>query len=148
MQWDEKQFSELTGQPHPDITRYLDTRHLPAPKSIAPAHLPVQAQNKGLDATTALIVRVGPPVVALTALASIMALIGAVVSAVIGAACLFISEHAMVIGGGALALCAAVGALAGLGGSSSKSSDANQPPPNDGGKYEWYQEQRQGWRKV
>ena len=22
------------------------------------------------------------------------------------------------------------------------------PPPNDGGKYEWYQEQRQGWRKL
>jgi len=31
-QWDEHQYSQLTGQPHPDIERYLQTRHLASPK--------------------------------------------------------------------------------------------------------------------
>ena len=141
MQWDEKHYSELTGQPHPDITRYLDTRHLPAPKSSTPP--PVQAEKPAPVVTLGMI-RWG---------------IGGSFTAAVYCVCALAEQGAFKLAGAALAWIVLPAVGIGLAWvvlracftwSPAKSAPAQggSVPPNDGGKWEWYQEQRQGWRKI
>lgn len=121
MQWSDAHTDALT-----DFDHYFNTRYQKAevvPYTPPPAQLPVQVTKPALDSFTATIVRIAPPVVALTAVASIVGVVVATATAVVGAAFAFVSEHAMLIGGGALAVCVAVGALAGRSSISSNGSD-------------------------
>ena len=146
IEWSEAHTDALTEFDH-----YFDTRYKKAevvPYATAPAQLPAPAQKPALDATTALIVRIAPPVIALTALSSIVCIIGAVTAAAIGAGFAFITANVMYIGGGVVVVVGVALALVGRAAVSDGSGKSDTPPPpNDGGKYEWYQEQRQGWRK-
>ena len=123
MQWSDEHTKALT-----DFDRYFDTRYQKAevvPYAPAPAQLPTPAQKPALDATTALIVRIAPPVIALTALSSIVAVIGAVAAAVIGAGFAFIAANAVYIGGGVVAVVGVVLAFVGRSSISSNGSDGS-----------------------
>ena len=138
MQWDERQFLELTGgkelTPH---EKYLLGRDTPAPyvepkKPAAPAEPPVfDYQMKRFAAASSVI--------------------GGTISVCI-AASQGAFTAAVAIGGQVLAVGGAAGIVwvilkAALAWKPSKQETNNQPPPGNSGEWEFYQEQRQGWRK-
>lgn len=123
IEWSEAHTDALTEFDH-----YFDTRHQKAevvPYAPAPSQLPAPAQKPALDATTALIVRIAPPVIALTALGSVVCLIVAVTAAAIGAGFAFITANAVYIGGGVVAVVGIVLALVGRGAVVSSGSDGS-----------------------
>ena len=96
---------------------------------------------------TAVILSAAKPVAALTAVAGSVGLIVVAFASVGAAIAAFITTHIVVVGGVGLGLVSLLLVFAGNGESGEKKQHT-QPPPNDGGKYEWYQEQRQGGRNV
>lgn len=132
-----------------DIEAYQQARDR---KAVAPYVEPAQhfpAQKQAAGDITALIVRLAPPVLALTALGSIVCVVVAMAAAAIGAGFAFITANAVWVGGGVVALVGVVLALVGRGAVSGGSGKSDTPPtPNYGGKYEYYQRQEQGYRKL
>ena len=121
IEWSEAHTDALTEFDHYFNTRYQKAEVVPYVP--APAQLPAPSQKPALDETTALIVRIAPPVIALTALSSIVAVIGAVKAAVIGAGFAFIAANAVYIGGGVVAVVGVVLAFVGRSSISSNGSD-------------------------
>ena len=139
-----------------EFERYREGRDLPAKKTAqsvqayTPPETPVIEPYKSpAHAILDLAVALAPPVVGIVAVGGVLWVVVAACAAAVGAVTAFISAYALPIGGGLTALVflvlAVFGAKAGSGG---KTNNEMPPPPNDGGKYEWYQEQRQGWRKI
>ena len=122
--------------------RYLEGRDR---KAVQPYVQPVQPIYT--EGPTAAILRASKPVAALSLLAGGVYLVVVSVVSVGAAIMAFVAANAWAIGGGALGIALVSGFFAARSGEEKKQG-FNQPPPNDGGKYEWYQEQRQGWRKV
>jgi len=122
--------------------RYLQGRDRKAIQSYTPPVQPIRTE----DPTTAIL-RAGKPVAALSLLAGGVYLVAMSVVSVGAAIMAFVAANAWAIGGGALGIALVSGFFAARSGEVEQQG-FNQPPPNDGGKYEWYQEQRQGWRKV
>lgn len=126
MQWSEEHERGMLQNIHPDLQRYLDTRHLPAkPSEPLPAQDMQPYKNAG-EAVAALIVAVGKPLVALTAVGGVVCVVGAVVVAAVGAVFAFVSTYALYIGGGVFAVACLSGLFAG------KSSE-EKPVPSTGG---------------
>ena len=132
-QWSDKQYSELTGQPHPDIQEYLQTRDLVKPKQAVAPYTPpeapiIQPYKSPAHAVFALVLALAPPVVGIVAVGGILWVVVAACAAAVGAVTAFISAYALPIGGGLTALVFLVltvfGAKAGYGGGSDSGSDA------------------------
>lgn len=140
-----------------EFERYREGRDLPAKKTAQRVQAytePTETQSiepykSPAHAIFALVVALAPPVVGIVAVGGVLWIVVAACAAAVGAVTAFVSAYALPIGGGLTALVFLVllvfGAKAGSGG---KTNNEILPPPNDGGKYEWYQEQRQGWRKI
>lgn len=139
-----------------EIERYHEARDLPARKTAQGVHAYTEPETPTIEpykspahAIFALVVALAPPVVGIVAVGGVIWVVVAACAAAVGAVTAFVSAYALPIGGGITALVFLVllvfGAKAGSGGNT---SNETPPPPNDGGKYEWYQEQRQGWRKI
>ena len=124
-----------------ELERYLETRYDKAPVPYTPPQSEVQPYN-ATKAMTDLV----KPVVILSALAGGVYMLGVCAVAVGAAIMTTVAAYAVPIGGTVAAVVTLV--LCFFGHKLSKEKSPNQAPPNDGGKYEWYQEQRQGWRKV
>ena len=129
---------------HPnDLEVYLDyqqKRDAPCPVPYTPPASEVQQYKPAsID-----IVAIARPAVGLTIVGGIVCVLATGFAAACAATAAFVTANAGWFIGGALV----VGWASGLFKSTPKEPAPNQAPPNDGGQYEWYQEQRQGWRKV
>ena len=129
---------------HPnDLEVYLDyqqKRDAPCPVPYTPPEAEVQPYKPAsID-----IVAIARPAVGLTIVGGIVCVLATGFAAACAATAAFVTANAGWFIGGAIA----VGWASGLFKSTPKEPAPNQAPPNDGGKWEWYQEQRQGWRKV
>ena len=129
---------------HPDdlevFLDYQQKRDAPCPVPYTPLQSDVQPYKPAsID-----IVAIARPVIKGAFLVGFVAILASGVTAACAATAAFVTANAGWFIGGALA----VGWASGLFKSAPKEQAPNQAPPNDGGKYEWYQEQRQGWRKV
>ena len=123
-------------------------RDLPA-KRIAPAFPAIEVS--GIERFDQTVKALTVPVLRLTVLAGGVCVVASVVVSGVAAVIAFVSTNAIVLGGSILAVATLLGVIAGRSSQGvEKEAGSGQPPPNDGGKYEWYQEQsqRQGWRKV
>ena len=129
---------------HPnDLEVYLDyqqKRDAPCP---VPYNTPANEVQPYKPATID-IVAIARPAVGLTIVGGIVCVLVTGFAAACAATAAFVTANAGWFIGGAIA----VGLASGLFRSTPKETAPNQAPPNDGGKWEWYQEQRQGWRKV
>lgn len=123
-----------------ELERYLETRYDKAPVPYTPPAADVQPY-KPASIDIAAIAR---PAVGLTIVGGIVCVLATGFAAACAATAAFVTANAGWFIGGALA----VGWASGLFKSTPKEPAPNQAPPNDGGKWEWYQEQKQGWRKV
>lgn len=129
---------------HPDdLEVYLDyqqKRDAPCPVPYTPPASDVQPYKpESVD-----IVAIARHVIKGAFLVGFVAILASGFTAACTATFLFVTANAGWFIGGALA----VGWASGLFKSTEKEPAPNQAPPNDGGQYEWYQEQRQGWRKT
>ena len=128
-----------------EADEYRRQRDMPA-KHIAPA-LPVpevssvQKFDQTVKALTVTVLR-------LTGLLAAIGVIGGTAVAGVSAVFAVVTANAVAVAGGILAVTVAVLAFAGAkGGGEQKTSNQDAPPGGDG-KWEYYQEQRQGWRKI
>ena len=128
---------------HPDDLEvylgYQQKRDAPCPVPYAPPSEVQPYKPASID-----VVAIARPVVGLTIVGGIVCVLATGFAAACAATAAFVTANAGWFIVGALA----VGWASGLFKSTPKEQAPNQAPPNDGGKYEWYQEQRQGWRKV
>ena len=126
-----------------DLEVYLDyqqRRDAPCPVPYTPPASEVQPYKPAsID-----VVAIARPAIGLTIVGGIVCVLATGFAAACTATFLFVTANAGWFIGGALV----VGWASGLFKSTEKEPAQNQAPPNDGGKWEWYQEQRQGWRKV
>lgn len=138
MQWDERQYAELTKERElTPYEAYRIGRDTPAPyvepqKPSAPAEPPVFDYQMKRFAAAGSVMTVF--IVAIETATSGAAMAAAAIAwqIVLGA---------MGIGIGILAIRLT------LSGITHKQETSNQPPPGNSGEWEFYQEQRQGWRK-
>ena len=138
MQWDERQYAELTGERElTPYEAYRIGRDTPAPyvepqKPSAPAEPPVFDYQMKRFAAAGSVMTVF--IVAIETATSGAAMAAAAIAwqIVLGA---------MGIGIGILAIRLT------LSGITHKQETSNQQPPGNSGEWEFYQEQRQGWRK-
>ena len=141
MQWDERQFLELTGgkelTPH---EKYLLGRDTPAPY-VEPMGEVAPSPSAG-EVATNIVVALAPPVVGIVAVGAFVWVVVSVAAMAVGAAMAFVSANAVWIGGGVFAVASIALSFFGV-----KSSKPEGPPPGNSGEWEFYQEQRQGWRK-
>lgn len=105
-----------------------------------PAPEPYREQG-ALDAA----IQVAKPVAVLAVAGGVVAVVVAVVSAAVGAVFAFVAANALWIGGGLFGVIVVV--LGVFGARASTPGNGSEPPPSGGG-WEYYQEQRQGWRKT
>lgn len=117
-----------------ELDKYREGRDKVAPYV---ASIPISVQKRELP-TLELVHRA----VVISGVAGGVYLAGVVVVSVGSAVIAFVSANAAIIGGGALCFSLLFSFAFGLRGSDKGPSS---PPPND--EYEFYQEQRQGWRK-
>ena len=138
MQWDERQYAELTGGKElTPYEAYRIGRDTPAPyvepqKPSAPAEPPV------FDYQMKRFVAAGS-VMTIFIVAIETATSGAAMAAAAIAWQIVLGALGIVIGILAIRLT--------LSGITHKQETNNQPPPGNSGEWEFYQEQRQGWRK-
>lgn len=141
MQWDERQYAELTKEreltPH---EKYLLGRDTPA-QYVEPRREVEPSPSAG-EVATNIVVALAPPVVGIVAVGAFVWVVVSVAAMAVGAAMAFVSANAVYIGGGVFAVAAIALSLFGV-----KSSKPEGPPPGNSGEWEFYQEQRQGWRK-
>jgi hypothetical protein len=130
----------LTKYEGTELERYLETRYDKAPVP----YTPPQSEVQPLQPAAVDLVAVARPIVGLSIVGGIVCVVASGFAAACAATFAFVSANAAWFIGGALV----VGWASGLFKSAPKQDAPNQAPPNDGGKYEWYQEQRQGWRKM
>ena len=122
------------------FTDYQHKRDAPCPVPYTPPASEVQPYKPAsID-----VVSIARPAVGLTIIGGIVCVLATGFAAACAATAAFVTANAGWFIGGALV----VGWASGVFKSTPKEQDQTSPPPNDGGKYEWYQEQRQGWRKV
>jgi hypothetical protein len=107
-------------------------------------YTPPQSEVQPYTPVTVDLVAVARPIISLSIVGGIVCVVASGFAAACAATFAFVSANAAWFIGGALV----VGWASGLFKSAPKQDAPNQAPPNDGGKYEWYQEQRQGWRKM
>ena len=130
----------LTKYEGTELERYLETRYDKAPVP----YTPPQSEVQPLQPAAVDLVAVARPIVGLSIVGGIVCVVASGFAAACAATFAFVSANAAWFIGGAFV----VGWASGLFKSAPKEQAPNQAPPNDGGKYEWYQEQRQGWRKM
>lgn len=134
---------ELEKYKGDELEAYMDyqqRRDAPCPVPYTPPASDLQPY-KPASVDIAAIAR---PAVGLTILGGIVCVLATGFAAACAATAAFVTANAGWFIGGALA----IGWVSGLFKSTPKEPAPNQSPPNDGGKWEWYQEQKQGWRKV
>ena len=139
MQWDERQYAELTKERElTPYEAYRIGRDTPAP-SVEPQKPAAPAEE--------------PPVFdyQMKRFVAASSVIGGTISVCIAASQGALTA-AVAIGGQVLAVGGAAGIVwvilkAALAWKPSKQETSNQPPPGNSGEWEFYQEQRQGWRK-
>lgn len=113
-------------------------------KNSAVQSVPQQPEPHPQDALSVAI-QVAKPVAVLAVAGGVVAVTVAVVSAAVGAVFAFVAANALWIGGGLFGVIVVV--LGVFGARASTPGNGSEPPPSGGG-WEYYQEQRQGWRKT
>ena len=141
MQWDEKQYAELTGGKElTPYEQYRIGRDTPAP--YVEPRIEVAPSPSAGEVATNIVVALAPPVVGIVAVGAFVWVVVSVAAMAVGAAMAFVSANAVYIGGGVFAVSAIAVSFFAV-----KSGKQTSPPPGDSGEWEFYQEQRQGWRK-
>lgn len=115
-------------------------------KRIAPAlPVPEVSSVEKFDKTVKALTM---PVLRLTGLLAVVGVIGGTAVAGVSAVFAVVAANALPVAGGIVAVTVAVLALAGANGGGEQKTSNQDAPPGDDGKWEYYQEQRQGWRKI
>jgi len=138
-QWEEAHYNEL-NKPTTDLERYFRDRDTPAPY-VAPPHVESEVQ-------TVVTLEMKRYFAAGGFTTFCVVVIAAAEQGAFAAAATAGGYIAFVGGGIGVAWVVLRSCFTWTPSGEDAKHGANQPPPNDGGKYEWYQEQRQGWRKM